>query len=720
MPSSPAPALFTLLGLSVSVTVHAQQTDQPEITEHVLVTAPLHKTAAETAMPVTVLSGENLFDKATDSIGATLQFEPGISSASFGPGVGQPVIRGQGGPRVNVIQNGILIQDASAVSPDHAVATEPMLAESIEVIRGPATLLYGSGTIGGVVNVIDNRIPSQAIEGIDFDVEYRHNTNNDENVGVMALEAGDGKFVAHFDALYRKSNDVRIPGNAINSNVEDAEDNTDGFIGNSDAQAKAFTAGFSVIDDWGYVGVAANRIEDNYGLPPGVHAHEEHDHDHDEEEHGEEEGHEEGDEHGHGEEDVRLDLVQNRFDIKSELYHPAPWLEALRLHLVKNDYEHRELEGDEVGTTYKNDAWSFRGEMVHHEVGGWHGALGIDYGQRTFSATGEEAFIEKSDIRNAALFLLEDFHTGDWTFEFGGRIEQQQIDPDSNNLSSETHTPVSLSASALWSVTEKNNLSLALSRAQRAPQVEELYSNVTNIESGDYVVHAATGSVEIGDTDLKIETSYNAELGWRFLGERFTSGINVYYNRFDDYIYLDNSGLVFDPGHCGGGQSLCPPGPGVDGPPVYFYEQQAATFRGVELDMNIGLYQHGTSDLNLDIFGDYVRGTLDDTDEDVPRMPPARIGSQLNYKTGSWWLYGRVFHGTAQDNPGENETDTDAWTRFDAGIYYDVRTTKKSSLLLFVKGNNLTNEEIRSSTSFLRDYAPEPGRGVEIGFRFSI
>lgn len=711
MPSTPTPVLMAILGLSVSVTVHAQQTEQSEITEHVLVTAPLHKTAAETAMPVTVLTAENLFDKATDSIGATLQFEPGITSSSFGTGVGQPVIRGQGGPRVNVIQNGILIQDASSVSPDHAVATEPMLAESIEVIRGPATLLYGSGTIGGVVNVIDNRIPSQAIEGIDFDVEYRHNTNNDENVGVMALDAGAGKFVAHFDAVYRRSNDVRIPGEAIDSSVEDADESTDGFIGNSDAQSKAFTGGFSVVDDWGYVGVAANRIEDSYGLPPGVHAHEE---EHGEEEHGEEE-----EEHGHEEETIRLDLTQNRFDIKSELYHPAAWLEALRLHLVRNDYEHRELEGDEVGTTYKNDSWNFRGEMVHHEMAGFHGALGIDYGQRTFSADGEEAFIVKSDIRNAALFLLEDWHRDKWTVEFGFRLEQQNIDPDDSSVTSESHTPVSLSLSGLWAVTDNNNLSLAFSRAQRAPQVEELYSNVTNEASGDYVVHAATGAVEVGDTDLNVETSYNAEFGWRFLGERFSSGINVYYNRFDDYIYLQNSGLAFNPEECGG-VPFCTPGADVDGPPVYFYKQQAATFRGVELDMNIGLYQHGTHDLNLDVFGDYVQGTLDDTDEDVPRMPPARIGTQLNYKTGAWWLYGRVFHGTEQDSPGENETSTAAWTRLDAAIYYDVRTTRNSSLLLFVKGNNLANEEIRNSTSFLRNVAPEPGRGVEFGFRFSI
>lgn len=703
----PVPPIYTLLACSLCSLAHGEEAQGDSATEHVLVTAPLHKTAAETAMPVTVLSGEDLFDKAANTIGDTLQFEPGIASSSFGPGVGQPVIRGQSGPRTKVIQNGIVIQDASAVSPDHANATEPLLAESIEVIRGPATLLYGSGTIGGVVNVIDNRIPSQAISGVDLDVEYRHNTNNDQNTGVMVLEAGDGGLGIHFDATYRKSNDVRIPGSAIDGSVEDAEDSTNGFIGNSDAEGKSYTAGFSFVDDWGYFGVAANRIQDNYGLPPGVH---DHDHEHDED-----------DEHDddHGDEDVRLDLTQNRFDIKSELYHPTQWLEALRLHLVKNDYKHIEFEGSEVGTTYKNDAVTFRGEMVHHAVGGFHGALGLDYGERTFSAEGEEALVTESDIRNAGIFLLEDFHRDKWTVELGLRLDHQSIDPEDDSLSSESHRPVSMSASGLWQVSERNNMSFSLSRSQRAPAIEELYSNVTNEASGDYVVHAATGAVEVGDTDLGVETSHNAEIGWRFLGERFNSGINAYYNRFHDYIYEANTGLIFDPEHCGG-VPFCSPGPEADGPPVYFYEQQAATFRGIEVDMNIGLYQYGTSDLNLDIFGDYVRGTLDDTNEDVPRLPPARIGTQLNYKTGPWWAYARAFHATSQDDPGANETSTDASTRVDAALYYTLSMKKKGQLLLFLKGNNLSNAEIRNSTSFLRNYAPEPGRGFEMGFRYSI
>lgn len=685
-----------MLGI-LAITASSASAD--EHTEHVLVTAPLHKTAAETAMPVTVLKGEALEDKVANSIGETLQFEPGISSSSFGPGVGRPVIRGQTGPRAAVIQNGITIQDASAISPDHANATEPMLAESIEVIRGPATLLYGSGTIGGVVNVIDNRIPSQSPEGVEMGVEYRHNTVNDQNTSAVVLDAGSDKVALHFDGFYRDSNDVRIPGYAIDDPDTPPEHNTDGYIANSDSRGKAYTAGISFIDDWGYVGVSGSQLQDNYGLPPGGHDGHDHDDEH-EEEHEEHEEDEHDDEH---DETVRIDLDQRRFDVKTELYHPASRVEALRLHLVKNDYEHTELEGDEVGTKYRNDAINFRGEMVHHALAGFHGAFGIDYGARTFSAEGEEALVTKSDIRNAGLFLLEDFHTDKWTYEFGARLDHQSITPDDKSLPDTSHSAFSVSASALWSVTEHNNLSLSLSRAQRAPSIEELYSNVTNEASGEYVIHAATGAVEIGDVDLKTETSFNTELGWRHMSERFSVGANLYYNHIDDYIYQYNSGETFEDTDA----------------PIYYYQQQTATFRGIELDMTVALLNRNGHEVDLDLFGDAVRATLDDTDEDVPRLPPARIGAQLNYKQSHWWTYVRAFHNMAQNNPGEDETPTDGYTRIDAAVYYKLPVAD-GLLTMFLKGNNLSNAEIRNSTSFLRDIAPEPGRGAEIGMRYAF
>jgi iron complex outermembrane receptor protein len=698
----------TLLAMAGCLLAPACLAEDEAQIEHVIVTAPLHKTEAETALPVTVLAGDELRDKAKNTIGETLNLEPGISSSSFGPGVGQPIIRGQGGNRVSVIQNGIVIRDAASISPDHANATEALLAESIEVIRGPATLLYGSGTIGGVVNVIDNRIPSSTPEFTELSLEYRHDTVNDQNTVVGALDTGTGPFALHLDGSYRKSNDVRIPGQAIDVPGEDVDENTDGFIGNSNAEANSATAGLSWSGDWGYAGFSASRLQDNYGIPPGTHDA----HGHDDEE-------PEDDEADHQEdENIRIDLDQRRYDAKTELYHPASWIEALRLHLVRNEYQHVELEGEEVGTRFTSDSWNLRTELVHHQIAGLHGAFGLDYGNRDFEALGEEAFIPASTTQNVGLFLLEDFHVAAWTFELGARAEYQHIDPDPATLSSTEHTPWSVSASALWDVSDNDNLSAGLSWAQRAPQVEELYSNATNIDSGNYVEHAATGSIEIGDPDLDAETSWNLELGWRHSGYYLTGGVNLFYSNFSDYIYLQNTGMLFNPEECGA-VTICGPNLADEGVPVYRYQQQAATFRGIEVDLNFPLFEQDGHDLNLDLFGDYVRGTLNDSDDDVPRMPPARIGTQLNYDVGMFSTYLRVFHGSEQNNPGNNETATAAWTRIDAALYLRL-PVKDSEITAFLKGNNLTNEEIRSSTSFLRNYAPEPGRGVTIGLRFDL
>lgn len=682
--------------------------------EHVLVTAPLHKPAAETALPVTVLTGDELLDRVANTLGDTLELEPGISSATFGPSVSQPVIRGQGGNRVQILQNGIVVKDAASVSPDHVNAVEPLLADSIEVLRGPSTLFYGSGAIGGVVNVIDNRIPTVLPEQTRLAVEYRHNTVNDQNTGLVRLDTSAGNLALHVDGLYYDSNDVRIPGKAINGDVEDDDESTDGFIGNSNARAASLTAGMSWVDDWGSVGFAASRIENNYGIPPGAH---EHHHEHGEDEHGED-GHEEGEheEGEHGEDEVvRIDLKQNRYDLKAELLNPASWIDAARMHLVHNEYEHLEFEGSETGTMFKNDSWNFRGELVHSEVGRWHGALGLDLGSNTFEAVGEEAFIPKSETRSAGIFLVEDFQAGDWTLEFGGRVEGWHVNPEPDELSSESYTPISLSVSGLWAVNDRNAMIIALSHSERAPQVEELYSNATNIESGDYVVHIATGAVEIGDPSLNVEASNNLDLGWRYSGN-IGAGVNLYYNRFTDYIYLRNTGLVYDQEECAGG--FCPAEVAEDGVPVREYTQEAATFYGVEVDANFPLWQRSSQRLDIDVYGDFVRGRLDDSGEDVPRLPPATLGSQLNYSVDAWSFYLRGTHGFEQDKPGENETPTDAWTRVDAAAYVNIGL-QDSLLTVFVKGNNLTNAEIRNSVSFLRDLAPAPGRGFELGLRYT-
>ncbi|HEY7776783.1 MAG TPA: TonB-dependent receptor plug domain-containing protein, partial [Kineobactrum sp.] len=346
--------------------------------EHVLISAPLQKQEAETALPVTVLTGEDLRRSARSTIGDTLGDIPGLANASFGPGVGQPVIRGQQGPRVTVLQNGTSSADASSVSADHAVSVDSLLADSIEVLRGPATLLYGAGAIGGVVNVIDNRIPRQRIEGVTGGAELRHDSASDMDTAIVRMDAGSGNFAFHIDGLYRDWNNLDIPGLAAREHDEDHEEEhageeheeheeeaetTDGYIDNTGGRTRNLTLGSSYHFDRGLVGLAVSRLENNYGIPAGAHGH--HEEGHEGEEH-------EGEEHGEEEEGgIRLEVKQTRIDANFELAQPLPGFDSLRATVTHTDYEHAEIEGNgEVGTLYSNESWETRAELVHTEIGG--------------------------------------------------------------------------------------------------------------------------------------------------------------------------------------------------------------------------------------------------------------------------------------------------------------------------------------------------------------
>ena len=446
--------------------------------EHVLVSVPLHKKQAETALPVTVLSGEELQRRAAASIGETLGDKPGIASASFGPGVGRPVIRGQQGARTLTLQNGTASADVSSLSPDHAVAVEALLADSIEVMRGPSTLLYGGGAIGGVVNVIDNRIPRLPQQGVSGALEYRYDDASDMDNVVYRLDGGAGGFSFHLSGVSRETGDLEIPGRAIDESAvaeqesllgeghgdgEEGEfENTDGFIANSDTDVDAITGGGSFhFGDKGFVGFAVSYLENDYGIPPGVHGHEH------EEEHGEEHGEDEFE--GEEEETVRIDLEQTRYDGMVHLHDLGPAIEVLRGFLTYTDYEHQELEGAAVGTRFERNTWESRLEVVHAPIVGAHGVVGIQWRKDEFSALGEEAYVPATDSSEWGIFLVEDFHRGDWTYELGVRGDRVERDPDARTAGSEDFNSFNLAGSALWNIDTDWQVGLYLSRAARAP-----------------------------------------------------------------------------------------------------------------------------------------------------------------------------------------------------------------------------------------------------------
>ncbi|TDG15520.1 TonB-dependent receptor [Seongchinamella unica] len=686
-----------IIPLAVAVAT-ATSAAEPLPMEHVLVSVPLHKQEAETALPVTVLTGDELTREVAGTIGETLSNKPGLANASFGPGVGQPVIRGQQGPRVTVLQNGTSSADASNISADHATAVEPLLADSIEVLRGPATLLYGGGAIGGVVNILDNRIPTTLPEKAGGDFEYRHDTAASQDNVVARGQAAAGNFALYADALYRDWDNLTIPGLAVREEAheedeehEQHEEGGDGEIDNTAGRTKSLTLGSSYHFDNGFFGLAVNRLENNYGIPAGSHG------DHEDEEHEEEAEDHEEDEHGHG--DISIELEQTRYDAALHIHEPFAGLEVVRGFVTYTDYEHAEIEGSgEVGTVYANESWEGRLELVHQPLGNFHGVLGLQAVDSEFSAEGEEAFIPLTQREGLGLFLVEDYHADNWLFEIGLRYDRDELSPESAAASDQSFDAFSLSASALWDVSAQWQLGLALSKAERAPATEELYSNVDNTGADDWVVHAATGAIELGNADLEVETSNNADFSVDWRGDRHHASVTLFYNDFQDYIGLLATGIE------------------VDEVPVYVYDQQDAEFYGVEIETGFGLAALAGGDLRLDVFGDSIRGQLDDG-ADVPRMPPMRIGARLSWENSQWHLWGGVLDAADQDRPGENEEASEGYTRWDAGVEYRLQT-QQWDLLAFAKFNNISDEEIRLSTSFLRDVAPEAGRGVELGVRY--
>ncbi|QSA98664.1 TonB-dependent receptor [Methylococcus sp. EFPC2] len=674
---------FLILAASAGTfALSVQAENQPiQELEAVVVTAPLRDKATESAVPVTVLKDDDLRRKIGHSIGETLKQELGITSQSFGPGVGTPVIRGQSGPRVRVLANGIGSNDASAVSPDHATSVEPLLAERIEVLRGPATLLYGSGAMGGVVNVIDNRIPGFRPDKLfGGAVEQRYDSASDETSTALKAEGGQGEFAYHLDGFYRERNNLDIGGRGIDVGAVSVTDpslnvvsNPEGTLPNTWGHAISGSAGASWVGEPGFAGVSINRLENNYGIAPD----------------------------GTGEEFVRIDLRQTKYDFKSELDHPFGFAKALRTRLGYTDYQHTEIANGAPGAFFTNQSYEGRVELTHEDWGPVRGAVGFQATASDFSATEKltgATIVPRSQINSYGIFAVESLDFGSVTYQLGTRVEETTLAPE--DVKDLSYTPVSASASALWKVDQGNQLSLAITRSSRAPQVQELLSNG---------FHDATRSYERGDLKLKEETSYNLDLGYRFKSDWMRAEFDLFHNWATDYIFQQRTGeFVDEEGNpC---QDACVP--------VLTSAQGEAIFKGYEAKLVFPVMENRWGLLDLTLYSDYTRGEFV-RGGDVPRMPPLRYGVQFDHTADKWTSYLRLTRAESQPHGGEHETATAAYLLLNIGTQYQVEAFHDAKLTVFAKGNNLLDDTIRNSTSYLRNFAPEAGRGAEVGLRIS-
>lgn len=657
----PTPLMLSLALAFGSAVAYADDTALAPVT---VSASALALGSDQMSTPVSVLAGDELVRRRAATLGETLAGEPGIAASHFGAGASRPIIRGMDGPRVKLLSDGSEIMDASTISPDHAVAIEPMLSEQIEVLRGPSALAYGGGAIGGVVNVLDRRVPTAVPErGVEGSVELRADSVANGVAGAFEVTAGSGNLAFHAEGLKRDARDYRVGGGWDHSRVEGSYN-----------QTETGSLGVSWVGERGYLGLAFTRQQNEYGLPghsheyEACHPHGNHLHcGH----HGEEDEHEhDHDEHG-GTPYVKLD--SDRWDLRGELLEPFAGFTRARLRASYTDYGHDEIEQvegiDSVGTRFRSKASDARVELEHAPLGGWRGVLGLQTGRRDFRADGDEAYVPPTVTTRHAAFLIEEYTLADWRFEAGLRHEWQDIDVDSSTQRDRSHRGNSVSLGAVWNFAPQYSLGMTLSRTQRLPTAEELYARG---------LHMATSTWERGNPELKAETANNADLTLRKLSGPTTLSVSVFHNRIDDYIHARTLDAHEDF-------------------QLIEYAQRDARFTGIEG----AIRQQLDATFGLTLFGDYVRAKLEasDGDRDLPRIPAHRVGLRLDAKWNAWRAEAEVYRVGRQDDVAEFERETPGYNMVNVGLSYNGRY-EATPWQVYVKGNNLGNQLAYAHTSF--------------------
>ncbi|MBB3034018.1 TonB-dependent receptor [Alteriqipengyuania lutimaris] len=662
-----------------------------------------------------VVEGLELQSNMDGQVGEILESLPGVSGTGFSPGASRPILRGFGGERIRVLTDGVGTLDASNTSDDHAVSIDPLTVERIEVLRGPAVLLYGSQAIGGAVNVIDKRIPrSIPDEPIHVDGLASYDSVNDEyRVGASVDAPLGGGFVAHVDGSYLDAGDVKIPGYALTEDLradlladaaaeegegelEEAEElreqaNARGVVPNTFVETYSVNGGLSLIRNGSRFGFGAGYYDTLYGVPEnptGGHHHEE-------------EGEEDHEGEEHGEEGVSIGLQQFRADYSGDIELGSGFLGRLVTRVGYSDYTHTEYEGGEVGTVFDVSGFEGRAEFVQNPLGNLRGSFGAQFYIRDFEAVGEEAFVAPNETEQFGFFTLQELSFGNLQVEGAGRFE-------TNSASSVTlgvDRQFDILSGALGLSYDLDGLRIGVngSRVGRAPAGEELFANGP---------HVATGQYEVGDVDLDIERAWGLEGFVRGNLGPASVNLTVFGSWFDDYIYLDNTGSFVDE------EGDAVPDGDEEAIPLFAYLQQDARYLGVEAEFSLPLVESDGFAVIGEASAEYVEAELDDGSP-VPRIPPLGLMGALTVQTGAFDIRGEVEYFGEQNDVPAFESTTDAFTFVNASVAWrPVRGD--SNVTLLAKVENIFDQEGRRATSFTRDYVPLPGRNLSVSARFSF
>ena len=675
-------ATFGGSALAHTALAHTESTDDSSRLEPVRISAmALDEDAERLASPYNVIDGETLFRHGGGTLGEALNGEPGIHVDTFGAGASRPVIRGQTAPRVSVLTDGAPLLDASDISPDHVVSAEPLLVRRAEVLRGPATLLYGGGAIGGVVNLLDDRIPSAMPQaGQEGFMSMRGDTAARERALAAGLTTSLTENLAlRVEGASRAAEDYEVHG-FRNLREEGTH-----------ARSQSGSLGLSWITEDGYLGAAYSFRRDNYGLPGHSHDHEgcvpeggslvcdiePHDHDHGV---------------------PYVDLTSERLDVRGEYRNPMDGIERVRLRASYTDYAHDEVEGGIAGTSFSNLGYNGRLEAEHSPLGGLHGVVGVQYGFNRLSTEGIEAFLPETETQTTGLFIVEHYTLNDqWHFEGGLRQDFQHIRAE-NGLPSSRMNGTSASAAATWQFLPRYSLSLTTARSQRLPHAQELYANGVHLATNTYECGLFPNEFTCGgvgeDAEIKAETSHNVGLTLRRHYGAVIFNVGAFHNRVDNYIYartLDQEGIFR----------------------LIKYTQADAEFTGAEAEATWFV----TDRYALTAFGDTVRATFTDGGN-LPRIPAWRAGMRLEHRWDTVTGEVEAYRTGTQNRVADYETRTPGHDMVNASLSWQPGGDERYTL--FVRGSNLLREKVWHHSSFLANRVPEPGRSLSAGVRLTF
>lgn len=682
-----------LLALSIlSLGAHAQTTILPEILIEAPRSAPQANATGLTDgqltvidrafVPVTVVNERDIQRNGGATLGDQLFNLPGITGNSFAPGAAnRPVIRGLDNARVRIQENGIGAQDVSDLSEDHAVPIDPLAAERIEVIRGPAALRFGSAAIGGVVNVSNERIPTRlGPEGVSGMVRGSLSSGDNGLDGAAQVRGRSGNWAYSADVFGRNAGDYAIPG---------------GRQANSFANSFGGSFGASYFFDNGYVGASISQFRSLYGIPgvePAANR-------------------------------TRIDLIQTRIASKGEFRFDSPVLDAVRFWFGGSLYRHNEVNfappGWEIGATFRSQELEGRVETQFKPLGTPIGTLnsvfGIQIGAKNLGTSGDAGgLLAPSTTRSAAAFYFGELaFTASTRMQAAFRLENTHVagtqalfpadflggsGPMVEQARARDFAPMSASLGLSQDLPYGFVGSLTGQYTERAPRAQELFSKGP---------HEASGTFEIGDPNLRKEAATTIELGLRRAQGPWRFDASAYFTRFSGFIYKRLTGA-----HCDGDFASC--GTGTEFQQIVF-SQQDATFYGVELRSQLDIGELGNGTIGVEGQYDFVRARFADN-TNVPRIPPHRLGGGVYWRNDNWFARMTLLHAFTQNDIAPNETPTPGYNLLNAEISYRMalRGSAFKDVTLGLVGTNLLDQNIRNAVSFRKDEVLMPGRNVRL------